>query len=101
MTTLEKLEQLTHYIQMKNGQGDVVLDTTLDKLLHRERLRHEEWVTHLQAELATFEEQYGMATADFYASYQQGAMGDDMDMMDWASLYDMYLRATQQMPLAV
>jgi hypothetical protein len=101
MTTLEKIQQLAHYVEMNNGQGDIVLDVTLDKLLARERMRHEEWLVHLQTELTTFEEQFGMATADFYALYQQGEMGDDMDVMDWASLYDMYLRATEQTPLAV
>ena len=93
MTTLEKLEQLTHYIQMKNGEGDVVLDTTLDKLLAREEAQYAEWLAYLESQFAAFEAEYGLDSAVFYERYERGEMGDEMDFVEWAGLYDIYLRS--------
>ncbi len=40
----------------------------------------------VQADLAEFEDQYGMTSDDFYRRYQAGQTDDRMDFVEWASL---------------
>lgn len=39
--------------------------------------------------LTSFEARFGMASADFYAKYNSGALDDNPDYIRWASYYDM------------
>jgi len=45
----------------------------------------------LAVELRQFEEQYCMSSAEFFAQYQRGEMGDDRDAMQWAMSYRTFL----------
>ncbi len=45
----------------------------------------------LSLRLRDFEERYGYSTIEFYRRYQDGALGDDADMMLWAGYYHLYL----------
>lgn len=40
--------------------------------------------------LTILEQDYGMDSADFYARFQRGEMGDAMGFMRWATKYEMY-----------
>ncbi|OGO43311.1 MAG: hypothetical protein A2Z04_07825 [Chloroflexi bacterium RBG_16_57_9] len=40
--------------------------------------------------LTILEQGYGMDSADFYARFQRGEMGDAMEFMRWATKYEMY-----------
>ena len=42
--------------------------------------------------LVTYEQCYQMSSADFYARYQNGEMGDTADMVEWAGDYQHYLQ---------
>jgi hypothetical protein len=44
----------------------------------------------LVRELTLLEQKYGIDSAEFYDRYQQGKMGDDMEIMHWASTYEIY-----------
>ncbi|MEW6754548.1 MAG: hypothetical protein AB1505_26730 [Candidatus Latescibacterota bacterium] len=44
----------------------------------------------LTRSLAAFEQRFGLSTAEFYARYQVGALGDDRDIMEWAADYQHY-----------
>ena len=37
-----------------------------------------------------FEEQYQMTTTEFYDKFEQGILGDAMDYMEWAGLFELY-----------
>ena len=45
-----------------------------------------------QKKLEDFEKRYGLSTADFFAKYQKGEMGDGADMIEWAGEYKMLLK---------
>jgi hypothetical protein len=42
--------------------------------------------------LVTYEQHYGMASADFFARYQSGELGDAADFVEWAGDYQHYLQ---------
>ncbi len=41
-------------------------------------------------DLTLLEQKYGLDSAEFYARYQQGEMGDEIEIMRWASRFEMY-----------
>lgn len=45
-----------------------------------------------QKKLKDFEKKYQLSTADFFAKYQKGEMGDGTDIIDWAGEYKMLLK---------
>ncbi|MBM4457051.1 MAG: hypothetical protein FJ011_04670 [Chloroflexi bacterium] len=87
---LQALEQL--YAQ---GYRDSVVDLTLRKLLERQVQQDEAQLAYLRSELLRFEQQYGIASSDFYARYQAGQAGDDLDAFEWNVTYKMYARLTK------
>ena len=56
-------------------------------------------VSYTHLDLAEFEAKYEMNSATFYARFRAGEMGDAMDFMEWASLYDMHEGAVQRLSL--
>jgi len=45
--------------------------------------------SRLSRQLADFENLYSMNSTDFYARFQAGVAGDDMDFIEWASTIEM------------
>jgi hypothetical protein len=43
----------------------------------------------LAADLAAYEQQYGMSSAEFVRRYEAGQTGDSMDFVEWTSLVRM------------
>jgi hypothetical protein len=39
-----------------------------------------------------YEQQYKLSSAEFYARYQRGEMGDTADMIEWAGDYQHYVQ---------
>jgi hypothetical protein len=44
----------------------------------------------LKAELEDFEQQYGIASSEFYLKFERGEMGDDLDFVDWSGAWRVY-----------
>lgn len=44
----------------------------------------------LDRQLLSFEQQYGMTSAEFYTRYKSGEMGDDVDFVRWAGRHRLY-----------
>jgi hypothetical protein len=42
--------------------------------------------------LVAYEQRYQISSADFYARYQRGEMGDTADVVEWAGDYQHYLQ---------
>jgi hypothetical protein len=61
--------------------------TTPTNLFKPQRLSFDE----LSERLRGYETRYGYSTIEFYRRFQQGALGDDDDLMMWAGLYHLYL----------
>jgi len=91
--TIERLRALQQlYAQ---GYQDEVVDLTLRKLFEHQIRKDEAQLAELRADLTRFEQQYGMTSADFFAKYQAGEMGDHADAFEWNVLYKMYTRLTE------
>jgi hypothetical protein len=84
---LRALEQL--YAQ---GYTDEVVDLTVRKLVEHQLQKDEAQLAGLREELERYEQRYGMSSADFFARYQAGQMGDDADVFEWNALYKMHTR---------
>lgn len=93
---LEKVRQLEHYIEVSNGQVDPVLESTISKLLGRERQRHLDKLVGLQAQIAEFEAQYQLSSDSFYLRFERGELGDAMDCIEWSATLEMIARLKRQ-----
>ncbi len=51
-------------------------------------------VEGLRQQLRDFEARYSMTTADFYARFVRGEMGDQRDFIVWAGLHELLQRMT-------
>lgn len=85
--TLRRLRTLERLYEQ--GYQNAVVDLTMRKLLERQVQEDSEQLDELRAELAGFEAQFGISSAEFYAKYQAGDMGDSADVFEWQALYQM------------
>ena len=44
----------------------------------------------LVRELTLLEQKHGLSSSEFYQRYQRGEMGDELDVMRWATEYEIY-----------
>lgn len=47
--------------------------------------------------LVAYEQRYQMSSADFYARYRKGEMGDETEFVEWAGDYQHYLELKEEM----
>jgi len=73
--------------------------TTLDKVLAREIEHARQLQARLTGQLAGFEERYGLESADFYARYESGEMGDAVDFVEWSATVEMLGNAKERLAL--
>jgi len=55
-----------------------------------------EAINALIRSLVAYEQRYQMSSADFYARYRKGDMGDSADFVEWAGDYQDYLELKQE-----
>ncbi len=91
----ERLEQLIRIYE--SGQVSELMDQTLDKLFSVEAATAQTDVDELRDDLLKFEETYNMKSEDFYTRFEAGEMGDDADLIEWASYFDMYRNAINRL----
>jgi hypothetical protein len=89
MTILEKVKLLERYIAVDVAAIDPVMELTIEKLLKREASRMDELKQRLLMQKTEFEEKYGLNSEEFFRRYEKGAMGDDMDYVEWSATVDM------------
>lgn len=77
----------------ESGQVSDFMDRVLDKVFEQEVAKEEALIDQLRIDLDEFEDQYNVDSETFYSRFRAGEMGDAMDFMEWASLYDMYIGA--------
>ena len=81
------------------GQASDVTDLALEKLMAYELSETQQQLVQLQKDLGEFEQRYALSSESFYAHFQAGQLGDAMDYVDWASLYQMAERLRQRIIL--
>ena len=86
---LEKVQRLEKYVQATNGHVDWVVESTLDKLLDRERQKLRQQLARLQSQTAGFEVRYGWSSEEFYPRFERCELGDDMDLIEWSATVEM------------
>lgn len=89
VAALEKVQRLERYVQLTNGHVDQVLESTIDKVLDRERQRLFRQQTHLKSQIAGFEARYGWVSEEFYPRFERGELGDEMDFIEWSATIEM------------
>lgn len=86
-----RLEKMIRLYEL--GQVSDFMDRVLDKVFAQEAAKEQALIDQLRIDLDEFEEKYDLDSETFYARFRRGEMGDAMDFMEWASLYDMYTNA--------
>ena len=66
-----------------------MIDRSVAKLLDIERFAIERQLAEFQTRLSAYESPYGMLSADFYARFRSGQLGDDADYFEWAVYCDL------------
>jgi len=87
--TLEKVRRLEQYVELVNGQVDQVLESTIDKMLERERQRLLLQQARLESQIADFEARYGWTSDEFYPRFERGELGDNLDFIEWSATIEM------------
>ena len=92
---LNKVRLLERYVELCNGQTDIALAYTVNKLLEREKAQLAQTLDRLNARLKEFEQRYNMSSEDFYFRFESGELGDDMDLIEWSATWEMTDHARQ------
>src|SRR3989338_8645363 len=92
--TLSKVKHLEKFIQ-KYGE-DVVISQTITKMLEYKIKEYDEEINRLNKELKKFERKYKKESSVFFDEFNKGRLGDDMDFIEWSSLYQMRSRLIEK-----
>jgi len=87
LATEERLERLAQLERM--GLTSSLVAVTIDKLYEHEITEARRKLAGFAVELAEFEAQYEMTSAEFFQRFQRGEMGDAMDFFDWSAVVQM------------
>jgi len=89
MNILDKVKLLEKYIAVDVSTIDPVVELAIEKLLKREASRLDELRQRLLKQKIEFEKRYRLNSEEFYRRYEKGAMGDEMDYVEWSATVDM------------
>jgi hypothetical protein len=90
MTALAQLKKLEDYVARYGD--DQFITASLTKLVEYKIQRYERTLEDLRQDLMQFEQTYHRSSDEFYQAFTRGEAGDDMDVVEWGSLYAMYKR---------
>jgi len=88
--TLARVKDLEQFIR-KHGD-DVLISQTISKLLSYKIQQYGKEIRKLDRELKKFERTHHMESSDFFKDFSEGKLGDEMDFVEWSSLYQMRQR---------
>jgi hypothetical protein len=87
LTPIDALKSLEHLYE--HGFRDTVTDAALLKIASSQAARDEIALRDLERDLSELEQQYNMASDEFYERWTAGKIEDKIDFMDWSALYQM------------
>ena len=92
--TLTKVKNLEKFIE-KHGD-DQFISQSISKMLDYKIKHYEAEIKRLDKGLMAFERTYGMKSPVFFKKFSEGKLGDDMDFIEWSSLFQMYSRLLEK-----
>ena len=92
--TLSKVKNLKKYIE-KHGE-DAFFSQTISKMLSYRIQKYSEDIERLDKELKRYECEYKKDSSAFFKEFNDGKIGDEMDFVEWASLYQMRNRISEK-----
>lgn len=92
--TLNKIERLGRFIA-HNDTDDRILDITLNKILHREINKIQVQIEKFDRQLFQFEKKYELGSVTFMKQFKKGALGDNIDFIEWISTIEMKRKAEE------
>ena len=94
------MQRVERYVSVaKTPSQSQVWNSALDKLMSLELKQLEEQYKRLEKELRDFEERYGMPSEEFYAKFEQGKLGDEMDFIEWSATFEMVQNLRKKMAI--
>lgn len=94
--TLSKVKTLEKFIQ-KHGE-DAFISQTIAKMLEYKLQKYDEKIKRLNRDLKKFERIYKKESSTFFKEFKEGTLGDNMDFIEWSSLYQMRNRLLEKRP---
>lgn len=91
---LEKMKNLEKFIE-KYGE-DELFTRSIVKMLHYRTEQYGEQIKRIDNELNNFERKYQRNSSTFYKDFNEGILGDDMNFIEWASLFQMRSRIVEK-----
>lgn len=92
--TLLKVKNLEKFIK-KHGD-DRFISQTINKMLTYKIQKYEEEIERLNKELKRFERSCNKESSTFFKEFKSGKLGDNMDFIEWSSLYQMRNRLLEK-----
>jgi hypothetical protein len=92
--TLLKVKNLEKFIK-KHGE-DAMISQTISKMVAYKVQKYEGEIVRLNMELKKFEQTYKKDSTGFYEEFKAGKIGDEMDFVEWSSLYQIRNRLLEK-----
>ena len=92
--TLSKVKNLEKFIE-KHGE-DAFVSQTISKMLTYKVQKYKEQIKQLDKALRKFERTYQKESAVFLQQFMEGKLGDEMDFVEWSSLYQIRNRLLEK-----
>jgi len=92
--TLLKIKNLEKFIE-KHGE-DASISQTISKMLAYKVQRYDKEIKRLNRELRNFERTYKKESPVFFEKFKEGRLGDEMDFVEWSSLYQIRNRLLEK-----
>ena len=91
MQLVERIEKLSTFIK-NYDENNVFIESAVNKLIDYEKSKIENELTQLKFDLKEFEQKYNKRSDVFFRDFKSGQIGDEMDFIEWSSLYEMFLK---------
>ena len=72
------------------------LERVFDKLIAGKLSEQRLLLNRYDRDLVEFEQRHNMDSQDFYARFEAGGLGDDMDFFEWSGLWELRQRLSDQ-----
>ena len=92
--TLTKVKNLEKFIQ-KYGE-DTIMSGTITKMVEYRLQKYHEQIKKLDGDLKKFEQTYKKNSSIFFKEFKKGSLEDNMDFIEWSSLYQMRNRLIEK-----